>query len=64
VDAFRLKDLRAGVPKVERGVCKDLQSLEAVGGVWTGKRPIPLFFKEMDLEELFSWDGLEDELGS
>jgi len=51
VDAFRLKDLRAGVPKVERGVCKDLQSLEGWRGV-DRKRPIPLFFKGMGLEEL------------
>jgi len=59
VDAFRLKDLQAGVPKVERGVCKDLQSLEAAGlGTGRRKRPIPLFSKEMGLEGQPSWTGL------
>jgi hypothetical protein len=52
VDAFRLKDLRAGVPKVERGVCKDLQSMEGVGRGRGRKRPIPSFFKEMGQEGL------------
>ncbi len=49
VDAFRLKDLQAGVPEVERGVCKDLQSL---GVSERREKAHPLVFEGDGLEGL------------
>jgi hypothetical protein len=64
VDAFRLKDLQAGVPKVERGVCKDLQSLGAAGICVGQEKTHPLFFEGDGPGRAAELDGLEDELGS
>jgi len=59
VDAFRLKDLQAGVPKVERGVCKDLQSLEAgevcASGARAVKGPSPCFRRRWAWKSLIGW---------